>query len=254
MDPKSKYMDYAAPLVLFLVIIAVWYAVVDIFSVPSFVLPSPTQIVIDLVRYREPILVAGWITLWRTMVGFGLALVVGCVLGAIIGTSQLAHKSAFPLLVGFNAIPKSAFVPVLVVWFGMGSMPAVLMAFLLAFFPITVNVATGLATLEPELEDVLRSLGARRMDILLKVGLPRSLPYLFAACKVSIALAFVGTVVSETVASDTGIGYLMMAASSSLRMAFVFAGLVVVGIMSMVMYQVFAILETRMTGWAHRRE
>ena len=140
MDPKSKYMDYVAPLVLFLILIVVWYVVVDIFSVPSFVLPNPTQIVIDLIRYHEPILVAGWITLWRTMVGFALALIVGCVLGAIIGTSRLAHKSAFPLLVGFNAIPKSAFVPVLVVWFGMGSMPAVLMAFLLAFFPITVNV------------------------------------------------------------------------------------------------------------------
>lgn len=254
MDPNRKYLDYAAPLVLFIGLIIVWYAVVDIFSVPSFVLPSPTQIVADLIRYHEPILLAGWITLWRTLVGFALALIVGCVLGAIIGTSRLAHKSVFPLLVGFNAIPKSAFVPVLVVWFGMGSLPAVLMAFLLAFFPITVNVATGLATLEPELEDVLRSLGARRMDILLKVGLPRSLPYLFAACKVAIALAFVGTVVSETVASDTGIGYLMMAASSSLRMAFVFAALVVIGIMSMVMYQIFAILESRLTGWAHHHE
>ena len=254
MDPKSKYMDYIAPLLLFIVLIIVWYAVVDIFSVPSFVLPSPTQIFTDLIRYHDPILVAGWITFWRTIVGFALALIVGCVLGAIIGTSRLARKSAFPLLIGFNAIPKSAFVPVLVVWFGMGTIPAVLMAFLLAFFPITVNVATGLATMEPELEDVLLSLGARRIDILLKVGFPRSLPYLFAACKVAIALAFVGTVVSETVASDSGIGYLMMAASSSLRMAFVFAALVVISIMSMLMYQFFAIMETRMTGWARHHE
>jgi NitT/TauT family transport system permease protein len=254
MNPSSKYMDYVAPLLLFLILVIVWYALVDILSVPSFILPSPTEIAVDLVRYYRPILVAGWITLWRTMVGFGLALVVGCVLGAIIGISRLAHKSAFPLLVGFNAIPKSAFVPVLVVWFGMGSIPAVLMAFLLAFFPITVNVATGLATLEPELEDVLRSLGARRLDILLKVGFPRSMPYLFAACKISIALAFVGTVVSETVASGTGIGYLMMEASSSLRMSFLFAALVVISIMSMVMYQVFAIIETRMTGWAQHHE
>ena len=254
MDASGKLSGYAAPIVLFLILIGLWYAFTAIFSIPSFILPNPTEIVTELVRYYRPIFVAAWITLWRTLVGFGLALVVGCALGAIIGISTLAHKSAYPLLVAFNAIPKSAFVPILVVWFGTGSMPAVLTAFLLAFFPITVNVAAGLATLEPELEDVLRSLGARRLDVLLKVGFPRSLPYLFAACKIAIALAFVGTVVSETVASGTGIGYLMMSASSSLRMPLVFAGLVTIGIMSMVMYQVFAIIEARTTGWATHHE
>jgi NitT/TauT family transport system permease protein len=254
MGVGGKISEYAAPIVLFAILIALWYALIAIFSVPSFILPNPTAIVLEFIRYYPPILEAAWVTLWRTLVGFGLALVVGCALGAIIGMSTLAHKSAYPLLVAFNAIPKSAFVPILVVWFGTGSMPAVLTAFLLAFFPITVNVATGLATLEPELEDVLRSLGAHRLDVLLKVGLPRSLPYLFAACKIAIALAFVGTVVSETVASGDGIGYLMMSASSSLRMPLVFAGLATIGIMSMVMYQVFAIIESRMTGWAKNQE
>jgi NitT/TauT family transport system permease protein len=254
MDAGDKLLDYAAPILLLVILLVVWYAVINVLSVPSFILPSPTEILAELIHYYRPILAAAWITLWRTLVGFALALIVGCVLGAIIGTSRLAHKSAYPLLVGFNAVPKSAFVPILVVWFGIGSIPAVLMAFLLAFFPITVNVATGLATLEPELEDVLRSLGARRLDVLLKVGFPRSLPYLFAACKISIALAFVGTVVSETVASGTGIGYLMMSASSSLRMSLVFAGLVIISIMSMVMYQVFAIIESRTTGWAKHHE
>lgn len=115
-----------------------------------------------------------------------------------------------------------------------------------------VNVATGLATLEPEMEDVLRVLGARRMDVLLKVGLPRSLPYFFASLKVAITLAFVGTVVSETVASNQGIGYLMMSAGSQMRMGLVFAGLLVISAMAMVMYELFAQLEKRMTGWAHR--
>jgi len=138
------------------------------------------------------------------------------------------------------------------VWFGIGTIPAILTAFLLSFFPILVNVATGLATLEPELEDVLRALGARRTDVLLKVGLPRSMPYFFASLKVAITLAFVGTVVSETVASNQGIGYLMMSASSSLNMPLVFAGLIVISVMAMVMYLVFAQVEQRMTGWATR--
>ncbi|TGU09962.1 ABC transporter permease subunit, partial [bacterium M00.F.Ca.ET.156.01.1.1] len=99
---------------------------------------------------------------------------------------------------GFNAIPKVALVPILVIWFGIGTVPAVLTAFLISFFPIVVNVATGLATIEPETEDVLRALGAKKMDIMLKVGIPRSMPYFFGSLKIAITLAFVGSVVSET--------------------------------------------------------
>jgi NitT/TauT family transport system permease protein len=162
------------------------------------------------------------------------------------------YTALYPLMVGFNSIPKSAFVPVLVVWFGIGTVPAILTAFVICFFPITVNMATGLATIEPELEDVLRALGANRMDVLLKVGLPRSLPYFFGSLKVAITLAFVGSVVSETIAANDGIGYLMMSAGSQMRMPLVFAGLIVISVMAMAMYQVFAVLERRMTGWATR--
>jgi NitT/TauT family transport system permease protein len=251
---SGNVTDRAAPIVLLAIMLALWGLIVTVFSVPTYILPSPIAIGAEFIRYYRAILTESLTTLWATMIGFGLALAVGCVLGAIVGTSRLAHKSAYPLLVGFNAIPKSAFVPILVVWFGTGTTPAVLTAFLLSFFPITVNVATGLATIEPELEDVLRVLGAKRLDILLKVGVPRSLPYLFAACKIAITLAFVGTVVSETVASDKGIGYLMMSASSSLRMPLVFAGLVTISVMAVIMYQIFAIIEMRTTRWAHRQE
>jgi NitT/TauT family transport system permease protein len=115
-----------------------------------------------------------------------------------------------------------------------------------------VNIATGLATLEPELEDVLRVLGARRWDVLVKVGLPRSLPHFFGALKVAITLAFVGTTVSEMTASNEGIGYLLVSAGSAMRMGLAFAGLVVVGAMAMGMYELFAVVERRTTGWAHR--
>jgi NitT/TauT family transport system permease protein len=186
------------------------------------------------------------------MIGFGIGVVVGVVLGAIVGSSRFMYNGMYPLLVGFNSIPKAAFVPILVVWFGIGSVPAILTAFLICFFPILVNVATGLATLEPELEDVLRALGAKRIEILWKVGLPRSLPYFFASLKVAITLAFVGAVVSEITASNEGIGYLMMAAGSSMRMPLVFAGLIVISVMAMAMYEFFALLERRMTGWATR--
>jgi NitT/TauT family transport system permease protein len=139
-----------------------------------------------------------------------------------------------------------------VIWFGTGAVPAVLTAFLVSFFPIAVNVATGLATVEPELLDVLRSLGARKRQILIKIGLPRSLPYFFASLKIAITLAFVGTIISETVASSSGIGYLMMAATANFDTPLVFAGLFVIAVMGIVMYAIFAVVEQRMTFWAKR--
>jgi NitT/TauT family transport system permease protein len=136
---------------------------------------------------------------------------------------------------------------------GIGQPPAITTAFLLSFFPIAVNVATGLATTEPELEDVLRSLGATKFDILRKVGIPRSLPYFFASLKVSITLAFVGAVISETLASNDGIGYLMVQAASQFRTPLMFAGVSVIAAMGIMTYLIFVMIERRFTGWAMRK-
>ncbi|MCE8026457.1 ABC transporter permease [Billgrantia aerodenitrificans] len=252
MSKNEKLRERLAPWVAVLALVAIWEISVRLLQVPEFIFPSASATAQALVTFAGPISMHSWQTLWTTMAGFALGVAVGLALGFIIGSSRFLYHACYPLLVGFNAIPKVAFVPILVVWFGIGSVPAILTAFLICFFPIVVNVATGLATLEPEMEDVLRVLGARRIDVLLKVGLPRSLPYFFASLKIAITLAFVGTVVSETVASNQGIGYLMMSAGSQMRMALVFAGLIVISAMAMVMYELFALLEKRMTGWAHR--
>ena len=248
-DPR---IERYAPWLLSGALLVVWQAICSLFDVSEFIFPTPIAIAKSLVQYAGPIALHAWQTFWTTMAGFAIGVAVGLLLGLAIGGSRFVYRAVYPLLVAFNSIPKAAFVPILVVWFGIGSVPAILTAFLICFFPIVVNVATGLATLEPELEDVLRSLGATRRDILFKVGLPRSLPFFFASLKVAITLAFVGTVVSETIAANEGIGYLMMSAGSSMKMPLVFAGLFVIGVMAMVMYEFFAILERRMTGWAHR--
>ena len=143
-------------------------------------------------------------------------------------------------------------VPVLVIWFGIGTIPAIISAFLISFFPIMVNVATGIATLEPELKDVLLALGAKRRDIMLKVGIPRSMPYFFASLKIAITLAFVGAIISETVAANSGIGYLMVSAASRFDVPLVFAGLLVTSIMGVGMYGIAAVIEQRTVGWAMR--
>ena len=249
---SSKWAYRLAPWLLTLLVIVVWEAVCRGFDVKPFLFPAPSAVVKTGWELFGPIMEHATHTFMTTLAGFAIAVVVGAVLGMVVGASPITYKALYPMLVGFNSVPKVAFVPVLVVWFGIGTIPAVITAFLISFFPVVVNVATGLATLEPELEDVLRSLGASRLDILFKVGLPRSLPFFFASLKVAITLAFVGSVISETVASNMGIGYLMMGASSSMNMPLVFAGLIVIGAMGVVMYELFALGERRMTRWANR--
>ncbi|WP_353393094.1 ABC transporter permease [Hydrogenophaga sp. 5NK40-0174] len=248
----SRTLERWSPFLLLALVILIWEAITRGFGVSEFIFPSPSRIWEQTLEFKEVILGHAWRTFWVTMAGFGLAIVVGVLLGFLIGSSRLAYAAIYPLMTAFNALPKAAFVPILVVWFGIGIGPAILTAFLISFFPIMVNIATGLATLEPELEDVLRVLGAKRWDVLIKIGLPRSMPYFFASLKVAITLAFVGTTVSEMTASNEGIGYLLISAGSSMQMGLAFSGLIVVGVMAMLMYELFSLLEKRMTGWAHR--
>ena len=182
-----------------------------------------------MAQYWRPLLRHSLVTLWTTMAGFALAIVFGIVLGLIVGWSRTIYRGLYPVMIGFNCIPKVAVVPILIMWFGIGEVPAILTAFLISFFPIVVNVATGLATMEPELEDVLRALGASKLDIMLKVGIPRTQPYLFGSLKVAITLAFVGTVVSETVGANAGLGYQIALAGSNFQMPLVFAALLAAG-------------------------
>lgn len=249
---RARRLERCAPWVLLVLTLLLWQGICTAFQVSDFIFPSPKAIWDQLIEYRDVILAHAWRTFWVTLAGFGIAIVVGVLLGFLVGSSRLAYAAIYPLMTGFNALPKAAFVPILVVWFGIGVGPAVLTAFLISFFPITVNIATGLATLEPELEDVLRVLGARRWDVLIKVGLPRSMPHFFGSLKVAITLAFVGTTVSEMTAANEGIGYLLVSAGSAMQMGLAFAGLVVVGAMAMIMYELFALMEKRITGWAHR--
>jgi NitT/TauT family transport system permease protein len=250
---QSELIERAVPWVATLALLLIWEIACAVFKVPEFVLPRPTVVVAALVEWAGPIWLHASHTLVTTILGFALSVVAGVLIGIAVGSSRLAYRGFYPMLVGFNSIPKVAIVPVLVIWFGIGTIPAVLTAFLMSFFPIAVNVATGLATVEPEMEDVLRSLGARSSDIIIKVGLPRALPYFFASLKVAITLAFVGSVISETVASNRGIGTMMMIASANFDVPLVFAGVFILAALGVALYAIFSLVEARVTGWAHRK-
>jgi NitT/TauT family transport system permease protein len=245
-------MERLAPWLFTVALFALWEGACRGLRIDPFVLPPPSAAFAALVQYAKPLARHSGVTLWTTLAGFAIAVVFGVTLGLVVGWSRTIYRGLYPVMIGFNSIPKVAVVPILVVWFGIGEVPAILTAFLISFFPIVVNVATGLATMEPELEDVLRALGAKKLDIMLKVGIPRSQPYLFGSLKVAITLAFVGTVVSETVAANAGLGFLMVQAGSNFQMALVFAGLLLLAVEGIVMYAVFAAIEQRFTRWAFR--
>jgi len=229
-----------------------WEVACLAFGVSDLVLPRPSIILNSLYMKGAAIWPHVVATFWTTVIGFVLGVVSGVLLGIAIGYSKLIYDALYPTLVGFSSIPKVALIPILVLWFGAGTWPAVLTAMSMSMFPVVVNVATGLATIEPELKEIMHVLKAKQLDILWNVSLPRSLPYLFASLKVAITLAFVGVVVSETVASNKGIGNMMMIASSNFDVPLTFAGLLVLAAMGVAFYAVFAVLEARFTGWAQR--
>lgn len=243
----------AASIALILGVFAAWELACLGFGVSEIILPRPSQIVAVLIDRWPAIAPHAAQTLYTTLVGFGWGVLAGVTLGVLIGSSRLAFQTAYPLLVGISSIPKVAVVPIFVLWFGAGTVPAVLTAMIICIFPIVVNVATGIATVEPELEDVMRTLRASKLDILWNVGLPRAMPYFFASLKVAITLAFVGSVVAETVASNRGVGNMMMIASSSFNVPLVFAGLFLLAAMGVSLYVLFSLIERRVTGWAHRK-
>ena len=228
----STTLEKLSPWLFTIGLFVLWELACRIFNVDTFVLPAPSQIFEAAVRYWSPLF--------------------GIVLGIVVGWSRAIYRGLYPVMIGFNSIPKVAVVPILIIWFGIGVVPAILTAFLISFFPIVVNVATGLATMEPELEDVLRALGAKKLDIMLKVGIPRTQPYLFASFKVAITLAFIGAVMSETIGANAGLGHLMVQAGSNFQMPLVFACLLGLAIEGIAMYAIFAYVESYFTRWAFR--
>ncbi|MBN9487492.1 MAG: ABC transporter permease [Alphaproteobacteria bacterium] len=253
-DWRRNALRIAMPWLVIAVLLVIWEVACIVFDLPEILLPRPTKVFEVFIARFDILLLFCWQTLWTSLIGFFIAIAGGLLLGLAIGASPFVYSGLYPLLIAFNAVPKVALVPILMIWVGVGALPAVVTAFVISFFPIVVNVATGLATIEPEMRDVLRSLGATHLEILTKVGIPRAMPYLFASLKVAITLAFIGSVISETVGGNRGIGFLMLSAGARNDAPTTFAGLFAIAIMGVLMYAVCALVEKRMTRWAFRGE
>ena len=240
-----------AAIVAFLVL---WEALVRLNGWPDYVMASPSDLPAAYARFWELFLIGAWQTLWRTVAGLALAVVFGLLLGMIMGFSRIARDALYPLLVGFNAIPKATLVPVLALLFiGQHNFNTVMMAFLISFFPIAVSVGIGLSTLEPEYRDILRSLGASRITIFRKIALPKTLPEFFGALKVAVTLAFIGTNLVEIVSPHgRGLGALFLSGQTNSNYPLMFAVLIALAVLGILLYYAVVWLERTFAGWAER--
>ncbi len=244
-----------APIAAVIVFLVFWEALVWINDWPDFVMASPSDLPDSYIRYWNLFLVMGWQTLWRTVVGLLLAVAVGVAIGMVMGFSRTMRDALYPLLVGFNAIPKATVVPIVALLFvGAHDFNTVLIAFMISFFPIAVSVSIGLSTLEPEYRDILRSLGASQATIFWKIALPKTLPEFFGALKVAVTLAFIGTNLMEIVSPHgRGLGALFDSGKTNSDYPLMFAVLIALAFLGIVLYYVVVALEKIFAGWAERQ-
>ncbi|MEM1366045.1 MAG: ABC transporter permease [Pseudomonadota bacterium] len=233
-----------------------WEWLVWVNGWPNYKMASPSDLLPAYTRFWDLFLIYGWQTLWRTVVGLLLAVIFGVAIGMIMGFSRTLREGLYPLLVGFNAIPKATVVPVIALMFvGAHDMNTVLIAFLISFFPIAVSISLGLSTLEPEYRDILRSLGASRLTIFWKIALPKTLPEFFGALKVAVTLAFIGTNLMEIVEPHgKGLGHLFDSGKINADYPLMFAVLIALAALGIVLYYIVVMLEKTFAGWAERAE
>jgi len=229
-----------------------WEVIVRIFSIPLFILPPPSAVFQAAYTHAPALEKHVLTTMLGTAVSLAGAAALGLLVGLLVGYSQAASRLLYPLLGGFHALPMSAFIPIFVVWFGIGPIPKILAGTLIGFFPVVVNVVTGLRTIEPELWDMLKVSGASKGQIYRKIGIPRSMPYFFASLKVAGGGAFIGNVVGEMIASGAGLGYVLVLATTSLDMPLAFTSLTILLIMGMFIFMTFDVLERKAAPWAFR--
>ena len=242
------------PIFAMIIFLLFWEGLVWVNDWPNYKMASPSDLWPAFWRFKGLFLTFGWETLWRTVVGLLIAIAVGVLLGMLMGFSKVMREGLYPLLVGFNAIPKATVVPIVALMFvGQHDLNTVLIAFMISFFPIAVSVSIGLSTLEPEYRDILRSLGASQLTIFWKIALPKTLPEFFGALKVAVTLAFIGTNLMEIVSPHgRGLGALFDSGKTNADYPLMFAVLIALAVLGIALYYVVVVLEKIFAGWAER--
>jgi NitT/TauT family transport system permease protein len=241
--------EAVVPTVTLLAVLLAWEAATRAFHIPNFVIPAPSAILGEGWAWRYRFLGHTWVTLYETLGGFALSMGVGVPLAVIIVYSPALRRALYPLIVLMQSVPKIAIAPVLLLVLGHGEFPKVIVAFLVAFFPVVVDTATGLAATPPELLDLSRSYRASAFKTFMKVRLPLALPFIFAGAKVAITLSVIGAVVGEFVGSDRGLGYVILSSTSYWKTEVAFSAMILLSLMAILLFAAVSLVERVVCPW-----
>jgi NitT/TauT family transport system permease protein len=239
---------------LFCLLLVIWQAAVLLLLIPEIILPSPVAIADYLIRRNQLFLRHTWPTLIQTVLGFGLAVVGGILLAVLVSLTEIGKRGIMPLLVIAQIVPKIAVAPLLMLWFGLGDLSRVLIAFLIAFFPIVINTVSGLGSVSQEIALLGRAFARSRWEFFWKIQLPHALPYIFDGMKVSITLAIIGVIVAEFVSSQSGLGYLIMFANGRLDTVMMMSSITVLSVVGLALYCVIAVAARVVVYWGAAKE
>ncbi|MES2989888.1 MAG: ABC transporter permease [Pseudomonadota bacterium] len=237
------------PFWLILILLVMWDLAVRLFKIPPYLVPPPLAVVKQLGAEWQMLLSQALPTLYATLGGFAASALIGVPIAMWIAHSRTVESFVYPLLVFSQSVPKVAVAPLFVVWFGFGIVPKVIAAFLLGFFPVVVSTVQGFKSIEPEVIDLARSMGAGPFKVFMKFRLPQALPSIFSGLKVSITLAVVGAVVGEFVGSNSGIGFVLQRATGTFDLPLMFAALVVLSTLGVLLFLVVELVERWLMPW-----
>lgn len=241
------------PLIGTALLLAAWWLIKILTGWSEFILPSPADVVTTIVDEWDIMLSNTWITLWETVGGFLLAVVIGVPLGVALAYSWVFDRMFSPILFGFNAVPKIAIAPLLVIWMGFGILPKVVMVVLLCFFPIVLSTAAGIKSTPEELRELIRSLEATPFQAFRKVRLPSAFPHMFVGLKLAISLAVIGAVIGEFVGATAGLGYLIVISGGTADTSLAFAALAVLAVISIALFYALSALEQWLVPWSEEQ-
>jgi NitT/TauT family transport system permease protein len=237
------------PAATLLAALLVWEVATRALRIPRFIMPAPSAILGEGWEWRYRFIGHTWVTLYETLGGFALSMVVGVPLAVLIVYSPALRAAIYPLVILAQSVPKIAIAPVLLLVLGYGEVPKMVVAFLVAFFPVVVDTATGLAATPPELLDLSRSYRASAFKTFLKVRLPMALPFIFAGAKVAITLSVIGAVVGEFVGSDKGLGYVILSSTSYWKTEVAFSAMILLSLMAIVLFAAVSLVERVVCPW-----
>ena len=230
-----------------------WELAVRMLGIRSIILPPPSAVLEVMVERYDLLLTHLWPTVYQTVIGFLLSVVGGVLVAVLITYSAIIRKGFYPVIVVSQVIPKISIAPLFIVWFGTGAMSSLLLAFLIAFFPMTINAAMGFESVDEDIHRMARTFMGSRWQIFWKIRMPNALPYIFGGMKISITLAIIGVIVSEFVASQEGLGYLIKLAGGLLDTPLMLAAITALSISGLALYGIISSAENgRCTGSRRR--